>query len=144
MNQTPTTPDFRVEPIDSLLSDFFKAQLTQPWPAAPATTASEPSVLVASRNAAPESPRNQPAAVAARDASTKSRYTLAASVALLLGVCWYCADGYQPAERPAAGTPTGGMLDGAGASNPDALKNLREKNAVNGIEGTKRPKIELP
>src|SRR5215475_10716934 len=64
--------------LDRLLSDFFKAQMQHPWPAAPATPASEPSVLVAARAAALNAPHNQPA----RDPQSRARYTLAASVAL--------------------------------------------------------------
>jgi hypothetical protein len=98
MNHTPPSD----ESIDRLLSEFLKAQMPQPWPAAPATAAtSEPSVLVASRAGATEAPRNQPAVP--RDTSARSRFTLAASVALLLGTCWTLSNGFQSGDRPATG-----------------------------------------
>jgi hypothetical protein len=135
--------------LDRLLSDFFKAQMQSPWPAAPVTPASEPSVLVAARNANTEAPRNQPAATAppaARDSGSKARYTLAASVALLLGTCWYLSNGFRAAERTAPGSsnnPTGsGLIDKGIAGNPDALEQLRKDKATGG-NGIIRPKIDL-
>jgi len=135
--------------LDRLLSDFFKAQMQSPWPAAPATPASEPSVLVAARNASAEDPRNQPVATAppvTRDSGSKARYTLAASVALLLGTCWYLSNGFRPAERTAPGSsnnPTGsGLIDKGIAGNPDALEQLRKDKATGG-NGIIRPKIDL-
>jgi hypothetical protein len=149
MNQTPPTDDVRTGPadnLDRLLSEFFKAQMPAAWPAAPATPASEPSVLAAERNGVADAPRNQPAA-AARDTGGKSRYTLAASVAILLGTCWWLSNGFQPGERgpgaPAVG-PTGPpMLDKSRASDPDALKELRKDKALNGDPKAGIPKIEL-
>jgi hypothetical protein len=146
---TPNTPnstpdDVRVEPaednLDRLLSDFFKAQMKQPWPAAPAVPASEPSVLVAARGTTTEPPRNQPVA---RDTGSKSRYTLAASVALLLGTCWYLSNGFQPAERPGRAPATGtDLIEKGGANAPDVLKELRKDKALGG-DGIVRPKIVL-
>jgi hypothetical protein len=130
------------ENLDRLLSDFFKSQLKQPWPAAPATTVSEPSALVASRAATSETPRNQPAA---RDSNARSRYTLAVSVALLLGTCWYLSNGFQPGNRSGPTTPAGGgMIGGAEGSKPKALETIREDNAVNGKGRPAPPPIKLP
>ncbi len=142
------TEDVRAEPadhLDRLFSDFFKSELKKPWPAAPATPASEPSVLVVTRNATTDSPRNQPATVA-RDTSSKARYTLAASVALFLGTCWYLSNGFQPGERPPLSPVTNGVspsIKDTNASNPDVLKKLREDKATGG-NGLPRPKLELP
>ena len=130
------------EDLDRILSDFFKAQMKQPWPAAPSTAVSEPSILVESRAAAAESPRNQPAA---HDSNIRSRFTLAASVALLLGTCWYLSTGFRPAERSTPSTPAdGGMIGGAEASNPATLKGIRENNAVKGNTRPAPPPIKLP
>lgn len=137
--------------IDGLLGDFFKAQMRKPWPAAPAapSVTSEPSVLVAARAShATEPPRNQPTA-AQRDPGGKARYTLAASVALLLGTCWTLSNGFQPGEPTAPGSnssPVGPVnMNSLGASDPAALKEIRKDNAVKGNNGGfTPPKIELP
>jgi hypothetical protein len=127
MNHTPPSD----ESIDRLLSEFLKAQMPQPWPAAPATATSEPSVLVASRAGATDAPRNQPAAP--RDTSARSRFTLAASVALLLGTCWTLSNGFQSGDRPAAGGSNGNAVDankfsadGKGGL-PGAIANEKDK-----------------
>ena len=44
--------------VDRLLSAFFKAEMPDTWPAAPATVTSEPAALAAGRA---EAPRNEPA-----------------------------------------------------------------------------------
>ena len=146
MNQTPPTDDVRTGPadaLDRLLSEFFKAQLPAAWPAAPATPATEPSVLAAERDGASDAPRHQPVA-AARDTGSKSRYTLAASVALLLGTCWWLSNGYQPGERSGPGRADGPagppMLHKSGASEPKVLETIREDKAKNGGD----PKAGVP
>jgi hypothetical protein len=137
----------RIEPadkLDRLLSDFFKAQLKHPWPDAPAAPTSEPSVLVAARSPSATVPLNRPGAPT-RNVNNKSRYTLAASVVLLLGTCWYLSNGFQPGERPSLDAPSSGIhpsIRGAGAGNPDVLKELREDKAKGG-NGLVRPKLEL-
>jgi hypothetical protein len=132
------TDDSRTEladNLDRLLADFFQAQLTRPWPAAPATA--EPSTLVAPTAA----PRNQPAA---RDTNRTSRYTLAASVALLLGTCWYFSNGFQPPARPGSTASPGGLLTGAEASKPMPGMELRGDNAIKGDNGKSRSPLKLP
>src|SRR5262249_36279363 len=109
MNQTSSTDDLRSGPVDDLdrlLSEFFKGQLKRPRPAAPVvmTAATEPSVLAATRGPELEAPRNQP--TANRDPGSRARYTLAASVALLLGTGWFLSNGFQPGERPVPSVPT--------------------------------------
>jgi hypothetical protein len=134
--------------LDAMFSTFFKAQVKHPWPVAPAPSAhSEPSSLAAARAAQVEAPRNQPV-VAGRDAGNKSRYTLAASVALLIGTCWTLSSGFQSADRAApTASPNGPALNlnPMTASDPDALKELRKEKALNGNnDGFTAPKIELP
>lgn len=152
MNSTsPTSQDSRSEDnLDRLLSGYFKSKLKQPWPAAPTTSSllSEPSVLVASRSGTNtvETPRNQPSSRA--DVSHKSRYTLAASVAVLLGTCWLLSNGFQSGgERgvPAGITPAGlKVLPDTEASNPPVLKENKKTKAEEGNQVGPGMKIQLP
>jgi hypothetical protein len=84
MNTTLPTRD---DDLDRLLSRFLKGQMPHPWPAAPATPAArtEPSALAAPRNV---------------DPARRARYTLAASVAIVLGTCWAFSNGFRPGDRP--------------------------------------------
>jgi hypothetical protein len=91
MSQMPLPPNS----VDDLLSDFFKAQVPQPWPGSPRTV--EPASLVARRGAA----------------NNRSRVTLAASVALLLGMCWVFNNGPQPERGRVAPTKPGLLQDGS-------------------------------
>jgi hypothetical protein len=160
MNQTSPTNDMRNAPVednlDRALSDYFKSKMKQPWPAAPAIPTrkptNEPSVLVAARGTvanADEALRNQPATVGTqRDASSKSRYTLALSVAVLVGSCWALSNGFQPGERvgPATNPSSNGfgVLPDTSAGDPAALKELRKDKAEHGNDGFAPPKIKLP
>ena len=133
MNTTSSKPE--TDELDRLFSDFFTAQLQQPWPKAPvpgtASAATEPSELVTTRAA--DAPRNSPAP-ARRDNTARARFTLAASVALMFGTCWYLSDGFQPGERPGQGTPVPAgprLLPHGGASGTDheTLQKLQENKA---------------
>jgi hypothetical protein len=163
MTQSSPTDDLRKSPsrenednLDRLLSSYFKSEMKQPWPAAPATPSllpnSEPSVLVASRaaNADVETPRNEPASAGtSRDGGKKSRHTLAVSVAVLLGTCLYLSNGSQPAERAA---PVGknspkvfNVIPGATAEKPAAIQEHQKDRAEQGNRGTTaHPKIQIP
>ena len=131
--------------LDRLFSDFFKSQLKQPWPKAPIPaprTTAEPSELVATR--ATEAPRNAPPAPAKpRDNTARARFTLAASVALLLGTGWLMTNGYEPGTRsigcPVPATNGPGMLPGSGADGDThlPLKKMGEDKAKSGDGGTK-------
>ena len=134
MNALPTNTETPDE-LDRLLADFFKAQLKRPWPGAPTPTATaksaEPSELAAARAA--DVPRNHPTP-ARRDNTARARFTLAASVALMFGTCWYLSDGFQPGERPGQGTPVPAgprLLPHGGASGTDheTLQKLQENKA---------------
>ena len=164
MNQTSPhnsqSEDLRNSPaegnLDRLLSTYFKSKMQQPWPAAPATPArmplSEPSVLVASRTAANtsvETPRNQPVSTGTSyDGGSKSRYTLAVSVVVLLGTCWALSNGFQPGNGvdPNVNTiPKFDVFPEAGANDPAALKEIRKDKAEQGNPGVApTPKIQLP
>jgi len=104
---TPNSPD----DLDRLLSDFFKAQMKNPWPNAPLAQSAEPSER-ATRPAAPP---------ARRDGTVRAKVTLAASFALLLGTAFYLSDGYAPAPRPNAQPATNGapsLFHGSDAKAP--------------------------
>jgi hypothetical protein len=98
------------ENIDELLSDYFKSKMRHPWPAPPAPPFTEPSSLRESRGAA--------------HSGNRARVTLAASVAILIGACWFFSNGSQPAERgPAKPVPGGpGILNDGSAKTPDEFK----------------------
>jgi hypothetical protein len=145
MIPTSLTSDVRPAPgddaLDRLLSDFFKRPLRRPWPPAPRTLATEPSLVAAARSAA--APRTRSAA---HDPSTRARYTLAVSAAVLLGTCWCLSDGFRAADRPPPAGPAQpflNVLPEAGANDPEALKERRKDKAING-EGAGAPKIQLP
>lgn len=79
---------------DDVLSDYFKSKLRHPWPPAPATAHAEPA-----------------RAPAAAGQGTRARVTLAASVALLLGTCWYLSNGTPTAGRAAPQPGVAGGID---------------------------------
>lgn len=138
---TPISPiaESRSEPLDALdqlLADYFKAELKQLWPTAPASSQIEASGLVAARAREP---------MARRDNNSRARLTLAASVALLLGTCWYLSSGFQSGDRVVPGNPSrGGVLGDAGASKPAALEELKHDNAIKGEKVQLRPPMQLP
>lgn len=132
MNTLPSKPE-KPDDLDRLLSEFFKSELKKPWPKAPGTGApkSEPSELAAARTA--EAPRNQPSP-SARDNTARARFTLAASVALLLGTCWYLSNGFQPTASPGPApslpsTPKMLPVGGADGKNDPRLLKISEDNA---------------
>ena len=98
------------ERTDQLLSDFFKSRMPHPWPAAPAPA----SVLPASLRAPAE--------------SNRARLTLAASVALLVGICWYLANGSNPGNRatPGPGGNAPGILNEGSAKMPKEFEKAKK------------------
>lgn len=107
--------------IDRLLATFFKSELPDPFPEMklPAARVAELPMPAAPRPAAPER----------RPVLTKSRFSLAVSVALLLGGCWYLSGhiGDAPANRPTPGKNGGGEATLPGPLDPNK-------------DGTKAPK----
>ena len=135
MNATPTKSAATQDELDRLFSDFFKSQLKRPWPNAPIPVATaapaEPSELASARTS--EAPRNRPNS-AARDTTARARFTLAASVALMLGASLYLANDYEPGVRPVtpASTPAlPNMLNGAGAdgNKHEPLRTIEQEKA---------------
>lgn len=130
MNTLPTNPETPDE-LDRLFSEFFKAQLKQPWPNAPIPTASgataEPSALVNSRAA----DSSRATAPAHRDNTARARFTLAASVALAIGACWFLSNGFQPSDRETGPTQKiGGMLPDGGAKDQGVLPEIQKNKAL--------------
>ncbi|MDB5307873.1 MAG: hypothetical protein JWO38_2075 [Gemmataceae bacterium] len=123
MSQSIIQPDA----IDSFLSDFFKSRMRHPWPAAPVPVSAQPSALVAPRVASSQ-----------MDTNGRARITLAASVALLIGTCWYLSNGWQSADRSLSKPGQGGgpnVLPESTAESPGAF----EKNRKDKASQTKDP-----
>lgn len=113
-----TTHSPKADDMDQLLTRFFQAQVPRPWPAAPGALA-EPAELSARRNAG--------------DTGARARLTLAASVAILIGSCWYLTNGVQPGDRPSPVRPGGpNLLPDATAKDQDILKGIKEDKAKKG------------
>jgi hypothetical protein len=145
MTPNSSTDEPRSEPpdsIDRLLSDYFKAQLKRPWPTAPHVPSAEPSSIGAGRSPVAATLTNR---TGVGVDNSRARYTLAASVALLLGTCWYFSSGFQSANRIDPTNPSrGGVLGGAGASKPAPLEEIRKDKAMGGGKALPRPPMELP
>ena len=91
------------EQVDRLLGDYFKAQVPAHWPPAPRTD------------------RARPAATRTTDPAARSRWALAASVAVLIGGCWYLSG------TPDTGKARKGVdLDNGTATTPN-LDQLKPK-----------------
>jgi len=75
MTTNTPQPNLPGDEVDRLLGAYFRAQMPAKWPGAPQTTGG-------SRHPARQTARGT-------DPATKSRWALAASVALLIGSCWY-------------------------------------------------------
>lgn len=84
--------------LDRLLSGFFQSEVPRSWPAAPSLDV-EPSTLAM-----------------ARTGSSLSRWVLAASVALLVGTCWFASSGTSPQTSPTASQKNDAMKGKAGQS----------------------------
>ncbi|QJW99371.1 hypothetical protein [Frigoriglobus tundricola] len=143
MNATPK-PAAAPDELDRLFTDYFKSQLKRPWPNAPipvaAATPAEPSELAVAR--ASETPRNRPNP-ATRDNTARARFTLAASVALMLGTCWYLSNGFEPGTRqgaPASNPALPNMLNGSDA---DGNKHLPLKTIEQDKVKEHGPKIDM-
>jgi hypothetical protein len=93
--------------------------------------------LVNSRTAEP----SRATTPARRDSTARARFTLAASVALAVGACWFLSNGFQPGERPGQGTngPKDTILNNGGASGTDhlPLKNMEADRAKGNNGGIK-------
>jgi len=101
--------DQKPNDVDRLLSGFFKSEMPDPFP-----TFRNASVmpLAASRNSHEQG----------RAASNRSRFALAASVAILLGGCWYLSGQIGPrSDRPNLGSN-----GDATANMPKELKNANK------------------
>jgi hypothetical protein len=73
MSMNTRIPNRPEDEIDRLFTAYFRAEMPARWPNAPQ----------------PWAQTVQPAQSASADPARKSRWALAASVALLIGSCWY-------------------------------------------------------
>jgi len=71
-------PNDSHDEMDRILSSFFKAQMPAQWPDAPSVSASRSSATIVPATERSTAPM-----------FTSSRVSLAASVAILIGSCWY-------------------------------------------------------
>jgi hypothetical protein len=93
MSKNTRIPNRPEDEIDRLFAAYFRAEMPARWPNAPR----------------PWAETVQPAPPASADPTRKSRWALAASVALLIGSCWYLSghvtDGKaKPGFNPGGGT----------------------------------------
>lgn len=111
--------------LDNLLAGFFHGQLPHPWPAAPAVA-----------SATLRTPR-------IRDHGARARLTLAASVALFVGLCWSVSNGSNSTHssrlHPSDGRAEPAMLpsSSAGSAKGDILDEMKAIKA-------KQPPIDDP
>jgi hypothetical protein len=91
---------------DRLFAAYFKDQLPAEWPACP-----RPSAEMA-----------RPAATASGDPAARSRWALAASVAILIGGCWYLSGQVHDGKARPGFNPEGG------GANVKLLKEMGKKN----------------
>jgi hypothetical protein len=123
--------------LDKLLSDFFKRQMKQPWPPAPVPPGPSPLSALDGRvslNGKPTLAEPAPAARTPADPITPARLTLAASVALLLGGCWYLSGVWQPTAAPQnVAQPGAPAIDARKmtAEGAEPLDKIREDKARN-------------
>ncbi len=107
MNANQSSPNSPVsfDHADRLFGDFFKAQVPAKWSAPK-----------------PWATKAQPANRLASDPATRSRWALAASVALLVGGCWYLSGNLGNGKAK-----SGIGLEG-GTADPSVMKKHFEKN----------------
>lgn len=91
--------------LDRLLSDHFRREMPHPWPVAPSTN-----VEPASRQSYAPGPR--------------SRWVLAASVMLVLGLCWVGVRSTAP-----VGTPRGSAAPGTAGDGP-ILQEMQKQRTI--------------
>jgi hypothetical protein len=90
MNDVTQTARFEPDELDRVLTDFFRSQVPDPFPPwrSPAAAAAEIVPVSVAEGAARAEPSRR-----------GGRAVLAASVALLVGACWYLSSPV-PAHRP--------------------------------------------
>ena len=104
MTTTTPQPNLPGDDLDRLLTAYFQAEMPAKWPAPP--SADERSGV-----------RRPVLSAAPTDPTSRSRWALAASVAILIGGCWYLS-GLATDGRPKKGL---GLDDGQ-ATPPKLIK----------------------
>src|SRR5262245_3527772 len=112
MNTTKPSPNPAGDDLDRLFAAYFQAEMPTRWPPAPRPWLEMPRVA----NTSPKT-----------DSSHRSRWALAASVALLVGSCWYLSghisDGQPKKPFDPDGTASPSVIDknlGKGKPDPKA------------------------
>jgi hypothetical protein len=150
---TPTSPsDDLHQPmlpeVDQLLSAFFQAQLPSRWPAAPVVGNHVPSTALAVRGIVQTVDQTTRQGQIVSPGGTRARWTLVASVAILLGGGWLLLNGFEVGPRPSSPALDhrgAGLLEAGTAANPKALETLRESKATQPTPATApSSKIDLP
>ena len=95
MSTNTKNPNRPANDPDRLFAAYFQDQLPATWPACPR----------------PWAEKAQPTATAAGDPAAKSRWALAASVALLIGSCWYLSGQVHDGKAKPGFNPAGGAAD---------------------------------
>jgi hypothetical protein len=88
----PNRPD---DEVDRLFTAYFQGQLPDRWPNPPH----------------PRAEKAQPIPTASGDPAARSRWALAASVALLIGSCWYLSGHVTDGKAKPGFNPDGGAAD---------------------------------
>jgi hypothetical protein len=104
MNTNPNTPTRPEDGIDRTVGAYFRSEMPNPWPAAPRPWAEKATLSTPATHSA-----------------SRSRWALAASVAILVGGCWYLS-GHLTDGRKRPDTNFNGTADLKHAK--DAGKNL--------------------
>ena len=95
MSMNTRIPNRPEDEIDRLFTAYFRAEMPARWPNAPR----------------PWAQTVQPASSAPADPTRKSRWALAASVALLIGSCWYLSGHVTDGKAKPGFNPEGGAAD---------------------------------
>ncbi len=154
MNRTSLTDDLKCEPpdeLDRLLSSYFQAQMRTPWPTAPEVSLSEPASLVAARatrlpTGMPQSSPVTPGVLT--DSGRRARATLAVSIAMLFGTCWYLSSGIEPANptAPLNRNASPGLninLNQGTADGKNGLPALIDQSRKSKLEQPVPPRVDL-
>jgi hypothetical protein len=137
--------------LDRLLGAYFKAQLKKPWPPPPPLPAHgaapvEAATVLAERRVL-EQVHSIPHPLRSSHSETRARWTLLASVILLLGGSWFIANGVPSSDRrhsPVTEIHGTRLLEAGTAGNPKALETLRETKAKDDDLKVPPPKVDLP
>ncbi len=111
--------------VDRLLSDFFRAELPNPWPAAPVPDEQPQSLPLSTRKSL------------RRWSGLRSRFALAASVALLFIGGWFLSGKFEDVSGP------GSFSFGRFSADPSDARPGRKIKELDGVQPRTRERIIL-